>query len=108
MQGGDADLHREREPTLERTRSAGEAVLLSLSLHMVSTSVYLFATIVDDCFNFISLADRSQMAHPVYQDPEPSEAKRRRKRLTQQTVQGKSITLFGSLTVKINQFCFLI
>lgn len=108
MQGGDAELHREREPTLERTRSAGEEVLLSLSLHIVSTSVYLSAAIMVDCFYLISLADRSQMAHPVYQDPEPSEAKRRRKRLTQQTVQGKSITHFGSLTIKINQFCFLI
>lgn len=24
MQGGDMEIHREREPTLERTRSAGE------------------------------------------------------------------------------------
>ncbi|CAG05194.1 unnamed protein product, partial [Tetraodon nigroviridis] len=31
--------------------------------------------------------DGSQMAHPFYQDTQPSETKRRRKRLTQQTVQ---------------------
>lgn len=30
------------------------------------------------------------MAHPLHQDPEPSEAKRRRKRLAQQAVQGKN------------------
>lgn len=35
------------------------------------------------------------MAHPLYQDPEPSEAKRRRKRLAQQAVQGKCLTYFN-------------
>lgn len=35
------------------------------------------------------LACRSQMAHPLHQDPQPSEAARRRKRLAQQAVQGK-------------------
>lgn len=33
------------------------------------------------------------MAHPLYQDPQPSEAKRRRERLTQQVVQGNYLTL---------------
>lgn len=28
IQGGDGEVHREREPTLERTRSAGESVSL--------------------------------------------------------------------------------
>ena len=35
------------------------------------------------------------MAHPLHQDPEPSEAKRRRKRLAQQAVQGKCLTYFN-------------
>lgn len=35
------------------------------------------------------------MAHPFYQDPEPFEAKRRRKRLAQQAVQGKCLTYFN-------------
>lgn len=35
------------------------------------------------------LACRSQMAHPLHQDPQPSEAARRRKRLAPQAVQGK-------------------
>lgn len=32
MQGGDGEMHREREPTLERTRSAGESDDLSSSM----------------------------------------------------------------------------
>lgn len=32
MQGGDMELHREREPTLERTRSAGEPCLQGVSV----------------------------------------------------------------------------
>lgn len=35
------------------------------------------------------LTCRSQMAHPLHQDPQPSEAARRRKGLAQQAVQGK-------------------
>jgi len=39
------------------------------------------------------------MAHPLHQDPEPPEAKRRRERLPQQVVQGKCLTCFDfSLT----------
>lgn len=34
------------------------------------------------------------MAHPLHQDPEPSEAKGGRKRLSQQAVQGKCLTYF--------------
>lgn len=34
------------------------------------------------------------MAHPLHQDPEPSEAKRRRKGLAQQAVQGKCLIHF--------------
>jgi len=30
IQGGDGEIRREREPTLERTRSAGESDILSL------------------------------------------------------------------------------
>lgn len=46
---------------------------------------------------------RGQMAHPLHQDPEPSEAKRRRKRLTQQAVQGKCLTYFNfSLTEAVH------
>lgn len=37
---------------------------------------------------------RGQMAHPLHQDPEPSEAKRRREGLTQQAVQGKCLIYF--------------
>lgn len=37
---------------------------------------------------------RGQMAHPLNQDPEPPEAKRRKQRLTQQAVQGKCLIHF--------------
>lgn len=37
---------------------------------------------------------RGQMAHPLHQDPEPSEAERRKQRLTQQAVQGKCLRDF--------------
>lgn len=36
------------------------------------------------------------MAHPLYQDPEPSEAKRRRQRLTKQVIQGNYPTYFNT------------
>lgn len=46
------------------------------------------------------------MAHPVHQDPQSSEAKRRRKGLTQQAVQGKYVTYFHhSLTEDAHMAC---
>lgn len=54
---------------------------------MLSVHNWYFSTV-----SFFFLVHRSQMAHPLYQDPEPSEAKRRRKRLAQQAVQGKCPT----------------
>lgn len=115
IQGGDGEIHREREPTLERTRSAGEShILFILAVvtqeHKMSTNVFFkryvtrgirqlwFMLSVQNWYfstvSFFFSVHRSQMAHPLYQDPEPSEAKRRRKRLTQQAVQGKCLTYF--------------
>lgn len=47
------------------------------------------------------------MAHPLHQDPEPSEAERRRKRLTQQAVQGKCLTHFHFTLIQAAHTAFI-
>lgn len=115
IQGGDGEIHREREPTLERTRSAGEShipFIVAVMTQELEMSGYVFfkrcmswgicqlwfmLSVHNLYFSTVSLffpVHRSKMAHPLYKDPEPSEAKRRRKRLTQQAVQGKCLPYF--------------
>lgn len=66
-------------------------VCVTLGFHFLQIVNYTATSLH---LTLLSLVHRGQMAHPLHQDPEPSEAKRRRERLTQQAVQGKCLTYF--------------